>query len=262
MSAPPALPTTPTPGTVIITMAGGGRRFREAGYDCPKFQVMARGRRLFDWSMSSLALYAAAGWRFIFIAQAADAVGPFLDEACPGLGITDRALVTVDGLTDGQATTVLAAAPLMDGVPGPVVIYNIDTYVEPDGIPPAAIRGDGWIPCFTGKGDGWSFARTADGDDRGDGLRVLELREKQRISPHCTIGLYHFSRFALYQAAYRRYYDGGGNLEKGERYIAPLYNQLIADGHPVYIHPVPADTVHPLGTPAEVAAFVQEGARP
>jgi len=237
-------------GTVVITMAGGGRRFREAGYDLPKFRVAVQGRTLFDWSLTSLDGFTRAGWRFVFVAQAADAVSAFVAERCPALGIDDYGLVELPGITDGQATSVLAAGPAVPRPDRPLVIYNIDTYVQPDALPPAAIRGDGWIPCFPGQGDGWSFARTEGAD-----LRVVEVREKQRISPHCTIGLYYFRSLDSYRTAYDRYYADPAHLEKGERYVAPLYNQLIRDGAAVHVHPIPAAAVHPLGTPAEVAAF-------
>jgi len=236
---------------IIVTMAGGGRRFRDAGYDMPKFMVTARGRTLFDWSMTSLSGFARAGWRFIFIAQREDRTQPFLQQACPNAGIDDWGLVELDGITDGQATTVLTSSDMIGTGSVPIGVYNIDTYVEAHALPPAAIQGDGWIPCFPGQGDAWSFARTA------NDLRIVEVREKNRISPHCTIGFYYFRSFDLYRQAYGRYYGDGANLERGERYIAPLYNQLIKDGLSVYMHPVPADAVHPLGTPAEVERFVE-----
>jgi hypothetical protein len=46
-------------------------------------------------------------------------------------------------------------------------------------------------------------------------------------------------------------------MEKGEKYIAPLYNELISSGRPVYLHEVPEGAVYPLGTPAEVERFLQ-----
>lgn len=237
---------------IVITMAGGGRRFRDAGYAMPKFQVEVLGRTLFDWSMSSLRDYAETGWNFVFIAQATEQVGPFLTASCPRLGIREWRLVELPALTDGQATTALQARSAVASERAPLMIYNIDTYVEPWSIPPAAIRGDGWIPCFPGLGDAWSFART-----EADTDRVIEVREKTRISPHCTVGLYYFSGFNTYADTYDRYYSAGKNLEKGERYIAPLYNQLIADGKSVYIHRLPQSAVHPLGTPAETQAFIR-----
>lgn len=241
---------------IVITMAGNGRRFRDAGYDVPKYQVKVLERTLFDWSMSSLRDYADIGWQFIFVAQAVEHVRPFLSASCPRLGIRNWRLVEIPTPTDGQATTVLHARPMISTERAPLMIYNVDTYVEPWSIPPAAIRGDGWIPCFPGKGDGWSFARTENGGDR-----VIEVREKNRISPHCSAGLYYFSEFNLYCDSYEKYYTIKTNIEKGERYIAPLYNQIISDGKSVYIHKIPLSAIHPLGTPEETKEFIRNSNR-
>lgn len=233
----------------IITMAGASRRFRIAGYTMPKYEIEVRGRTLFAWSMTSLARFAEAGWRFVFVAQREAGAGAFIEREAGRLGLGGFSLIELDAITDGQATTALAAAPAIAEPGAPVLVYNIDTHVDPQGLDPAAVRGAGWIPCFPGEGDGWSFARA---DEDG---RVAELREKQRISPHATIGLYHFGSFDLYRDTYEAFFRDPANMERGERYIAPMYNHLIARGEAVFLHEVPARCVHPLGTPAEVERF-------
>mgnify|MGYP005827396911 FL=1 len=44
-------------------------------------------------------------------------------------------------------------------------------------------------------------------------------------------------------------------MEKGEKYIAPLYNYLIEKGKEVRISLVEKDRVHVLGTPEELEYF-------
>jgi dTDP-glucose pyrophosphorylase len=236
---------------VVITMAGEGRRFREAGYDVPKYAIPALGRPLFSWSMESLRSFIDAGWRFVFIVRRADDARSFITAAAGTLGIAGFSLVELDAPTDGQATTALLAGRVIEDAASAIAIYNIDTHVEARALPVAAIRGDGWIPCFPGVGDGWSFVRL----DETSG-RAVEIREKKRISPHATIGLYFFSSFALYRSTYERYYAVPEHLERGERYIAPMYNPLVADGRAVHISEVPLNAVHPLGTPRELAHFL------
>ena len=239
-----------TPTTLVITMAGFGTRFRAAGYSEPKYQIAARGRTLFAWSMRSLEQFARAGSRFVFVVRAADDASAFVHAQCELLGIARRDLVELDAPTDGQATTVLRAQALLS--PGePLGIYNIDTYVDPDCLNPGAITGDGWIPCFPGPGEGWSFALA---DPSG---RIVEVREKVRISADATVGFYWFRSFELYRSSYETYYSDPARMEKGERYVAPLYNQLIADGRDVRIARVPFEAVCPLGTPEEVRRFAQ-----
>jgi NDP-sugar pyrophosphorylase family protein len=239
-----------TAGVVAITMAGLGTRFRNAGYDRPKYQVEVLGRPLFDWSMLGLAAFASAGWRFRFAALRGDQASGFIRERCSALGIDVEHILELDALTDGQATTALL---LIEEVPdaSPVAIFNIDTFVRPGTINPAYIpaRISGWIPCFPGPGEGWSFART---NDEG---RVVEVREKQRVSSHATIGLYWFASADLYRSAYAAYFADGQGAEKGERYIAPMYNQLIAEGLRVEILGLALSDVGMLGTPEQVREF-------
>ena len=235
--------------TVLITMAGFGRRFLDAGYTVPKYRIEVHGRTLFNWSVTSLRSFIGPGAQFVFVVRAADRARDFIVAECTRLGIADPAVVELDAPTDGQATTALLAAPVVSDRAAPLLIYNIDTFVHPSALPAEAVRGDGWIPCFKAAGDHWSFAR-ADADGRVD-----LVREKLRISDHATIGLYGFSSFELYEQVYRHYYSVAAHLEKGERYVAPLYNELITRGLPVFIHDVPLSAVVPLGVPEDVEAF-------
>jgi dTDP-glucose pyrophosphorylase len=235
----------------IITMAGLGQRFRDAGYRCPKYQITVRGRPLFAWSMESLRQFIEASARFVFVTLTRDRAGAFIGEHAARLGIHRYELVELESLTDGQATSALVALDAVPDQAGPMFVYNIDTHVNPAFLPASAVKGDGWIPCFPGEGSAWSFARA---DESG---RVSEVREKQRISTHATLGLYWFSSPSLYRQAYERLYRDGRPAEAGERYIAPMYNELIALGHAVYMHEVPASAVVPLGTPREVDSFIK-----
>jgi hypothetical protein len=237
--------------TVVITMAGFGQRFRDAGYDVPKYRIVVHGRSLFAWSMLSLRSFIDAGASFVFVVRGADDARTFIDDEAQALGIQTRSVVELDAPTDGQATTAMLAGPAIAAPAEPMLVYNIDTFVHPDALPASAVRGDGWVPCFHAQGDHWSFA-AADADGR-----VSVLKEKERISANATIGLYWFSSFNLYARSYGAFFADSGNLVRGERYIAPLYNHLIAQGRPVFIHDVPLDAVVPLGVPADVEAFRQ-----
>ncbi len=235
---------------IVITMAGFGRRFLDAGYNLPKYRIAAHGKSLFTWSLSSLQSFIDTGASVLFIARQADGCRPFIEGELAALNVHNWDLLELDAPTDGQATTALLAAPRLQA-DCPLLVYNIDTYVEARALPASSVRGDGWLPCFPGGGDGWSFARL----DEQTG-RVVEVREKKRVSSHATIGLYWFSSFRLYADLYRHYYTDNRLLDAGERYIAPIYNQLIADGGNVYISEIPFEAVYPLGTPVEVREFV------
>lgn len=239
---------------VIITMAGNGRRFREAGFNCPKYEIEAHGRTLFEWSMRSLDAFWRRGASGIFISQREHAAPAFIDRVATRCGLSSAKVLEIDGVTNGQATTALMAGQLIDQPELPVVIFNIDTYVDPRALNPDDVHGSGWIPCFPGAGDAWSFAQTEDDSDR-----VVQVREKVRISDWATVGLYHFSSFELYQRTYAQHFADSTGEEKGERYIAPMYNTLIRqpDSQGVFISRVPLEAVIPMGTPAELSRFLE-----
>ena len=236
--------------TIIITMAGLGSRFRKAGYNCPKYMIEARGKTLFEWSMDSLIGYNNYAAKYVFVVRKEDNTEDFIKEKMLKYGIDNVGVVGIDYLTDGQATTCMLALPHCDEDKA-IMVYNIDTYVEPNEMKYEDISGDGHIPCFHADGDHWSFAKL---DEKG---KVTEVREKVRISNNCTLGAYYFSSAKLYKDLYEEYYKDDSKMEKNEKYIAPLYNYMIEKGMPVTISIVDAEKVHVLGTPEELQMFLR-----
>ena len=238
---------------VVITMGGLGSRFRKAGYKVPKYMIEAKGKTLFEWSIISLEGYKKDVVQYIFIAMKDEDldIAGFVRSKCEELGIIDYHLILLDYLTDGQATTATLAEKYWNSEHA-LLIYNIDTYVEPGQMNSEELRGDGFIPCFKAEGDHWSFVRL---DEQG---RVVEIKEKQRISDHCTLGAYYFSSARLYRELYEEFYSDDSQMEKNEKYIAPLYNLMIEKGMPVTISIVDAAKVHVLGTPEELQVFLSE----
>lgn len=237
--------------TVIITMAGLGSRFRKAGYDCPKYMISVKGKTLFEWSMESLVGYNAYVSKYIFVVRKEDEAEEFIRTKCRNYGINDVRIIEINYLTDGQATTCMLALDECDDE-DEIMIYNIDTYIDPNELKYSDIAGDGYIPCFKAEGTHWSFVRT---DENG---KAVEVREKQRISDNCTLGAYYFSSARLYKELYNEYYSDSSNLEKNEKYIAPLYNYMIRKNRQVTISLVDYNKVHVLGTPEELEAFKKE----
>lgn len=234
---------------VIITMAGLGSRFRKAGYDCPKYMIEAKGKTLFDWSMDSLVGYNKKVSKYIFVVRKDDGSDGFIRKHMMKYGISDIEIIGINHMTDGQATTCMLAIPYCNP-DEEIMVYNIDTYVEPNEMKYEDISGDGHIPCFHADGDHWSFVRQ---DEYGN---VVEVREKERISDNCTLGAYYFKSAKLYKKLYEEYYADDSRMEKSEKYIAPLYNYMIEQGMKVTISLVAAGKVHVLGTPEELDDFL------
>lgn len=238
---------------IVITMGGLGSRFRKAGYNVPKYMIEAKGKTLFEWSILSLEGYKDRANKYIFIARNDEDkdVEGFIKDKCALLRIDDYEIFILDYLTDGQATTAMQAENYWNPDNG-LLIYNIDTYVEPYEMNAEELKGDGFIPCFTTEGDHWSFVRL---DDAG---HVVEIKEKQRISDHCTLGAYYFRTCQLYKQLYQEFYENGDATSGKEKYVAPLYDYLLSKGGEIYISDINVDKVHVLGTPEELETFLSE----
>jgi dTDP-glucose pyrophosphorylase len=230
---------------VVVTMAGEGSRFKDAGVDEEKYRLVVRDRTMFEWAMRSLSAFFDE--EFVFVTRASHDARPFLDAKCEALGIDRFEVVELDHLTSGQATTAIEADPHVDDDDA-AVVYNIDTYVEEGHLSPEALTGDGCIPVFEADGGSWSFVALGD-----DGTAV-EVAEKEPISTLASLGLYHFARWADFRTAFEA---AGTRVEDdyGERYVAPMYNDLIDRGLDVTVSRVPRSAVHILGTPDDVRAF-------
>lgn len=235
--------------TIIITMAGMGTRFRRAGYECPKYMIKANGRTLFEWSLESLRGYNEHVLGYVFVTRKEEHAEGFIKEHCARYGIHNIKVVELECMTDGQATSCLRAIPYCN-LGSAILVYNIDTYVEAYEMKYEDISGDGYLPCFHGEGNHWSFVKS---NENG---RVLEVREKVRISDNCTLGAYYFSSAKLYKELYEEFYADASRIEKGEKYIAPLYNLMIEKGMNVTMSLVSPKKVHVLGTPEELELFM------
>lgn len=239
--------------SIVVTMAGRGSRFKKAGYKIPKYMITAKGKTLFDWSISSLVDFHPYVEKYVFVVQKNECAENFIREHTSIYDIKKIEIIEIDGITDGQATTAMLAVPYIDSEI-PLMIYNIDTYVEPPGINPTDISGDGFIPCFNAPGDHWSFVSL---DENG---YANHITEKVRISDNCSIGAYYFSSAALFGYLYNRYYlntENTDNLKTVEKYIAPMYNLLIEEGGKVRISNIDKSLVHVLGTPDELDEFLR-----
>jgi dTDP-glucose pyrophosphorylase len=231
--------------TVVITMAGRGSRFKRAGIETPKYVIEIDGRTMFEYALGSLA--DLVDDRFVFVTRADHGVDDVVAEHCERAGIDDHATVSVQSVTDGQASTALVADDLVPD-DDTVAIYNIDTYVEADQLQREGLGTGHCIPVFRPSGDRWSFVeRDADG-------AVRRVTEKERVSELATVGFYQFRSWRRFRSAYHE--DAKAvKAEYGETYIAPLYNQLLDAGEHIDILELDTDTVHVLGTPEDLTNF-------
>lgn len=237
---------------IIIPMAGLSSRFFKAGYTQPKYMLDAHGMSLFDHAVSSFKAYFSTE-TFLFIVRDVYQTPTFVEQRAKALGIQSFSIVTLTQETRGQAETVYLGLQQIDQDKSqPITIFNIDTF-RPDFIyPDLSLLGQGYLEVFKGSGDNWSFAKPRSAHS----TEVVETAEKRAISDLCCTGLYHFSNQQDFETAYQHYLAlPQEEWEKGELYIAPMYNFLINNNQSIHYHLIDREDVIFCGIPSEYDDF-------
>ncbi|KRD63440.1 glycosyltransferase family 2 protein [Ensifer sp. Root278] len=234
---------------IVVPMAGRGSRFTDAGYQDPKPLIKVGEQRMIEVVINNLR--PRCDHTFVFICQQDQVERYGLREKLAAWAPGSK-IVSLDGITEGAACTVLAAAEHIDG--GALMIANSDQYVDIDiNDYLAACSGglDGLIMTMKATDPKWSFV-----DYNGDG-HVTRVVEKEAISDEATVGIYNFSNGLDFVAAAKRMIADNERVN-GEFYVAPVYNQMIKRGAKIGFYNVGSvdDGMHGLGTPADLDAFL------
>lgn len=234
-------------------MAGMSSRFYKAGFTKPKYMLQAHQKSLFSHSVLSFKRYFETD-RFLFIVRDIDGTVDFVRAECASLGVLNYKIVTLSAPTGGQAETVYLGLKEAGTADDEIIIFNIDT-IRNDYIKPLFISDvDGYLEVFDGEGDNWSFAA----EDVNRPGYVTKTTEKDPISRLCSDGLYHFKNFTVYEYAYKQMLHAGEyGKAKGEYYVAPMYNYIIANGGAVRFDVVQSEKLIFSGTPDEYYDFLK-----
>lgn len=240
---------------IVIPMAGLSSRFFKAGYKSPKYMLKAHGESLFDHSVKSFSAYFKSE-RFIFIVRDVYETPAYVQQRAIELGIVSFDIVVLNEETRGQAETVALGLADYRKSNESITIFNIDTFRPGFKYPALDELGDGYLEVFQGGGDNWSFVRPVD----DGGTQVNLTTEKNPVSDLCCTGLYFFKNIQDFFETYEYYLTLPKDLwEKGELYVAPLYNYLIANNRSIHYHLVPRKEVIFCGTPEEYLSFQEKG---
>lgn len=233
----------------VIPMAGLSSRFFKAGYQLPKYMLDLGGQTMFEWSVSSFETYYKTDV-FLFIIRDVYDTFEFVEKSAKKLGIKDYQIIVLAHETKGQADTVYQGLQSV-GDDQEIIVFNIDSrrinYKKPSWINDV----DGYLEVFKGEGDHWSFVEP----ESADSVNVVRTTEKNRISDYCSDGLYYFRTKALFTAAFRDALQYG-KFEKGELYVAPLYNYLISHRKDIRYDLIQQQDIQFCGTPEEYTALL------
>ncbi|OEF29480.1 glycosyltransferase family 2 protein [Vibrio rumoiensis] len=237
---------------IVIPMAGLSSRFFKAGFNQPKYMLEAHGKSLFDHAVCSFEAYFTTE-HFIFIVRDVHQTPRYVQQRCHALGIKNVTIITLNEETRGQAETVYLGLKDIESTSELITVFNIDTFRPDFQFPEAIDQWDGYLEVFSGQGDNWSFAKPMSSSS----TQVIETAEKRAISNLCCTGLYYFKSIVQYKEAYLAYLDlPQEQWEKGELYIAPLYNYLIKNGNKIHYHLIPRNEVIFCGVPDEYYDFL------
>ena len=236
---------------IVLPIAGRGSRFAMAGYPLPKPLIDVHGIPMIEAVVGNIRPVRAH--RFVFLALrehlACFPLRQTLESAAPGC-----AIVTVDEVTQGAACTVLLAREFID-TDDPLMLANSDQWVDVDINhyleETSRQSADGLIMTMKADDPKWSFAGL---DARGLVTRVVE---KTAISDEATVGIYNFQRGRDFVRAADRMI--ASNLRvNGEFYVAPVYNELIAEGARIVIYNVGREGqgMYGLGIPDDLRRFL------
>jgi dTDP-glucose pyrophosphorylase/predicted SnoaL-like aldol condensation-catalyzing enzyme len=232
-------------------MAGRGSRFAAAGYKDPKPLIPVGGKPMIQWVIENVR--PKREHRFIFICLAEHLskypdVSATLSKVCPG-----STIVEVDSITEGAACTVLLARKHIDNQ-DPLMIVNADQFVEID------INAyldemdhqcaDGLIMTFWSDNPKWSYCKI------GVDQNVAEVVEKKVVSNQATVGIYNY-RFGSDFVRAADLMIKNDLRVNNEFYVAPVYNQLIAEGRKVVTKATGReyDGMFGLGVPEDLCFF-------
>lgn len=235
---------------IVIPMAGRGGRFEKEGFTLPKPLIPVRGKAMSRLVIENIR--PAREHRFVFLCLK-DHLDKFglaerLREWAPGCRI-----LAIDQVTQGAACTVLLARALF-GTTDPLLLANCDQWVD-GGIEPFLNHideqdPDGAILTMTANDPKWSYVQFSP-----DG-KVISVVEKQVVSDQATVGIYYFRHGSMFVHAAEKMIAADKRVA-GEFYVAPVYNELIAEKARIVCWNVGSEGngMHGLGIPSDVRAF-------
>lgn len=241
-----------TETVIVIPMAGEGSRFAVAGYKRPKPFIDVLGRPMIRHVIDNVAV---PGARTVLVARRSHVESPESTAVVAELSAMPSVIWSMlDASTEGTACTILAARALFDD-DAELLIANSDQLVGAGAVSgmvaDAGRRSlDGSIMVFHSPPDPkWSYAALGP-----DGL-VTCVAEKVPISEWATVGIYWFRTARLFRAAAEAMIAADDRVNN-EFYTCPVYNYAIRSGARVGVFEIAAETMHGLGTPADLDAYL------
>ncbi len=230
-------------------MAGQGVRFQDTIHKEPKPLIeVVNGMPMIQLVVKCLT--PQTEHCFIFICQRKHDDAFPLDDLFRKI-TTHYKKILVDEVTEGPAASVLLAkqwinndVPMMTACSDDYVDTNIDSFLKFA----SETKTEGTIMTYLANKPHGSSARVS-----GEGL-ITEVAEKRVIGPYTTVGIYYFKKGRYFVEAAEQMISRD-HRTKGECYVCPVYNEMIARNQSIASYEIPTTDMHPMGTPEGLRAF-------
>lgn len=235
---------------IVIPMAGRGSRFAKEGYELPKPLIDVHGKPMIEFVTNNIR--PKMEYRFIYLCLQEHLEKYDLERRLHRIE-SASIIVPVDHVTEGAACTVLLAEKYIDNN-DMLMMANSDQFVDIDINKYIASLGnnDGLIMTMYADDPKWSFIKYNE-----DNL-VTMVREKEVISNEATVGIYNFKKGSDYVKYAHQMIDKNIRVNN-EFYVAPVYNEMIADGKKVSFYNIGSEDhgMYGLGIPSDLEKFLK-----
>lgn len=231
---------------IFFAMAGAGKRFSEYNLNYPKYLVAYNGAPMIYHAVTTLGIPG----KVHFIVREGDLEEySFLEKLLLGLG---DVIIPISKRTEGAAESLFMARDYVADLSQPMVSANCDQFMDWNADLFLKVIGENPDSsyCVTYNSDDpkCSFIKM---DEHGN---VIEAREKKVISNYATVGIYHWSKTEDFMTDVDKMISED-KRDKGEFYVAPVYNYTIARGRPVKNYLINGKEFWPVGTPEDLTKF-------
>lgn len=231
--------------TLLIPMAGIGKRFLDKGWNIPKQLIQVGNKTMIQWSMSCID---HGDITKVFIVRRDQVDQHSIDTYLKEQFGEDSIIVISETETEGTVSSCLLAEEHINNE-SPLAITTLDVFFTPNFnlMHDLKTNIDGTILVFNSDNPAYSYSVL---DDSG---YVTRTAEKEVISNNASVGLYCFSKGSTF-VKYAKHMIKQNLRTRNEFYVCPLYNLLIQDG--LKIDTLPVDSMHLMGTPDELNNFL------
>jgi molybdopterin-guanine dinucleotide biosynthesis protein A len=236
---------------IIIPLGGKGERFAKEGYALPKPMIRVLDKEMIRHVIDRLSIRPKEDAVFILYAISLDEVGfrDFIQHHYPHIH-----LVPLQRHTAGAVETILTGLPYIQSVSNrkKCVLLDCDTFYTEDILSIVRDTPTSMVFYTTTHGESPIYSYIELDSSR----RIIQIREKEKISANANTGCYVFSDIYLLHAYCKKVIECRITYN-GEPYTSCVIGEMIRD-HVFVGRELDPATVISLGTPRELSVFLDQ----